>query len=125
MLQKFQLRLVKSKNIKNIYISESLRKLYKDDKLSSKVLHDSSPNYENLILPESLSEKIDRIKNNFSFTCVYSGSSGEGRGLNLIYSLAKLVPECNFLIFSDVENISVLDNVSCFGFLRNTRMTVF
>lgn len=104
LLQKIQVRLVKSENIKNIYISDSLRRLYKDERVTSKVLHDSSPYYEKLILPEGLSKRLQKIKNNFLFTCVYSGSSGEGRGLNLIYSLAALVPECNFLIFSDVED---------------------
>ena len=41
LLQKFQLRLVRSENIKKIYISCLLRRLYKDEKVSSKVLHDS------------------------------------------------------------------------------------
>tara|TARA_B100000989_G_scaffold296894_1_gene281150 strand:- start:90 stop:1244 length:1155 start_codon:yes stop_codon:yes gene_type:complete len=119
LLQKIQQKIISSYLIKKVYISNALRNLYFDKSQKSMVLHDSSPNYELSPLPFLIHKKLKKAKNLNSFTCVYSGSSGEGRGLELIYEIAKYVPRCSFLIFSDTYQKNCLNNVFHFGYLEH------
>ncbi len=119
LLQKIQQKIISLYVIKKVYISNALKNLYGDKNKKSIVLHDSSPYYELSNLPLLILKKFKKARNLNSYTCVYSGSSGEGRGLDLIYEIAKYVPKCSFLIFSDKFNKNCPDNVFHFGFIEH------
>ena len=100
-LQKMQYSIIQNKNVKIIYISESLRKIYGDNSESYAVLHDSSPYYKVRKSDYFFYNKVYNPRDDKKIKIVYSGSSGEGRGIDLIISIAKLLTEYSFIILSD------------------------
>ena len=119
LLQKMQNSIIKNNNVKIVYISESLRRIYGDKSNSLAVLHDSSPYYKKKESNYfSLKNKYDpredkRIK------IVYSGSSGEGRGIDLIFALADLLKDYSFIILSDLDQRKLPDNIYNLGYQKH------
>ena len=119
-LQKMQNKMISNDRIKRVYISNSLRSIY-DDQASKRaiVLHDSSPFYMNRSLPLNINNIISNVKTKYKHMCVYSGSSGEGRGLKLICELAKDLPDVSFVMLSDAKIDSSPSNVIWLGFVNH------
>ena len=65
------------------------------------VLHDSSPYYKRRKSDYFSYNKEYNPREDKKIKIVYSGSSGEGRGIDLIISVAKLLTEYSFIILSD------------------------
>ncbi len=115
-LQKMQYSITQNKNVKIIYISESLRKIYGDNSESYEVLHDSSPYYKRRKSDYFSYIKEYNPREDKKIKIVYSGSSGEGRGIDLIISVAKLLTEYSFIILSDKCPYKLPANVYHLGY---------
>jgi len=91
-----------------VYISQALKNLYgPSNNVKSIVLHDSAD------APTSFEEKV-QLKGSYNFNAVYVGALYAGRGLSLIYEIAKRQPEVSFHLFggSDVDVLREESNVS-------------
>lgn len=116
-----QKKLLKSKNVHNIVISAALKKIltkkYFLNKIKSSitVLHDAGSVDISFKKGDSkLLRKINEKSTKNDFNCGYFGSIYEGRGIDVILSLAKKNPNFNFYIFHNGRNhldISDLENV--------------
>jgi len=105
-----------------VFISQSLKGLYSisDSRVSNIVLHDSADP------PKNLDDKMP-LKGSFKFNTVYVGALYAGRGLDLIYKLAKRLPSFAFHLFgggqeevlNERQNIErlQLENVFFYGYI--------
>ena len=108
LLSFFQKYIFNSKKVSKIFISKKLKDIL-SSKYSKKEIRkfviapDSSPKYlksdlDKVILEDRLKELLfekSKIK------CVYSGSSGEGRGVDLVLQIAKKLKNINFIFIGD------------------------
>ena len=100
-LQRMQVSIIKNNNVKIVYISDSLRRIYGNKSNLYAVLHDSSPSYKKRKTDNfSFKNKYNPRKDK-KIKIVYSGSSGKGRGIDLILSIANLLKECSFIILTN------------------------
>jgi len=115
--------ILKSRYLKGIvFISQCLKDLYpvSDRDTSNIVLHDSADP------PINLGDKMP-LKGSFKFNAVYVGALYAGRGVELIYKLAKRLPNFAFHLFgggqeevlSAQQNIKKLqlENVFFYGYI--------
>lgn len=103
-----------NKNMKFIFINDYLRRKLNIKKNKSIILYDAvdykdfKPNKNNLIKK----------------TCFYSGSFAKGKGLEIIFKIAKKIPDINFHLYGNINTIydkSILnkktDNIKFKGYL--------
>ena len=129
-----QKRTLNSPLIKTIVISNILKKIliskYKLRIKNCIVLHDAAPEDINPIIAEKRKTFIsDLLKINFQkyeFTCGYFGQLNNGRGIEIIISLAKLLPKYCFLVFGgeekeveELRNNNDLSNLKYMGYYKN------
>ena len=115
-LQKMQVSIIKNSNVKIVYISDALRIIYGNKSDSYAVLHDSSPSYKKRKTDYfSFKNKYNPRKDK-KIKIVYSGSSGKGRGIDLILSIANLLKECSFIILTDEFTNELPKNIYNLGY---------
>lgn len=93
-----------SKNLKFVVLNSKLIKILKINKKKTIILEDAV---------ESKDFKKTN-KKNLIHACAYSGSFAKGKGIDTIYSLAKMLPKIKFHVFG---NIRTLD----FKFIKNKK----
>tara|TARA_B100000212_G_scaffold315529_1_gene269767 strand:- start:49 stop:1158 length:1110 start_codon:yes stop_codon:yes gene_type:complete len=129
-----QKMILNSSLIKTIVISNILKEILSSHhKIILKncyVLHDAAPeniksfNYQK---KDFYIRKMLKINlNNYEFTCGYFGQINKGRGIEIIISLANLLPNYCFLIFGgekkEIENLrkkNQLKNLKYMGYYKN------
>ena len=84
-----------SKNLKFIVLNSRLIKILKIDKKKTIILGDAVE-----------SEDFKKINNNNLINaCAYSGSFAEGKGIDTIYALAKMLPKIKFHVFGNIKTL--------------------
>ena len=99
-----------SYNISSIFISKALSSFFEVNygklRISQKltILHDFSPVYNNLLHSSISSDIIEYIGNSQVPIIAFSGSSGFGRGVDLILQVVDQLPQCNFIMIGNIPS---------------------
>ncbi len=96
LLFKIILFLPQRKKLNLILINRSLIKILKIENLKHIVLDDGAD-----IFNYKLKKSFDQKRN----SCVYIGSFYEGKGIEIIYELSKLMPKVEFHLYGDIKTL--------------------
>tara|TARA_B110000977_G_scaffold682_1_gene971 strand:- start:21962 stop:23053 length:1092 start_codon:yes stop_codon:yes gene_type:complete len=107
------------KNIKFIFISKDLEKLFN---LSNKTI----------VLDDAVDlENFNKVKSKVKInkTCVYTGSFSKGKGLETIIEIARLLPDISFHLYGDLINtliskkdLTKIKNIAYMGYVDNRKI---
>ena len=106
-----------NKNLKFIFINERLRKMYNIEKNKSVILYDAV-DYRDF-------KPTKKIK--YKKTCFYSGSFAQGKGVEIISKVAKILPEYKFHLYGNTDTLIKLKilkqkNIIFKGFLNYSKL---
>lgn len=120
--------ILETQNVNKVFISSKLKKLALS-KNNNKTLGrlivapDSSPSYSSIDFAEvNINKKVrEFLFDENSLKCIYAGSSGDGRGIELLLTIARRLPNIKFIFMGEIKlklennfpsNILVLGNKS-------------